>query len=80
MHNELNNEMLVQIGDQIKRLRKEKRMSVRLLAKEANLSYGTVWRMENGQQNFTITTFSTICRILDTYIDIHIFPISQKGS
>ncbi len=48
----------------LKRLREDRVLSQRELARMANLAYGTVWRLENGYPEARTRTIRKIARVL----------------
>jgi transcriptional regulator with XRE-family HTH domain len=48
----------------LKRLRRDKVLSQRELARMANLAYGTVWRIENGYPEARTSTIRKIAEVL----------------
>lgn len=48
----------------LKRLREDSVISQRELAREAKLSYGTVWRLENGHPNARPATIRKLAAVL----------------
>lgn len=49
---------------ELKRLREERVLSQRELARMADLAYGTVWRLENGFENAHPQTIRKIAEVL----------------
>jgi transcriptional regulator with XRE-family HTH domain len=50
--------------DKLKRLREERVLSQRELARMADLAYGTVWRLENGYPEARTSTIRKIAKAL----------------
>ena len=49
----------------LKRLREDRVLSQRELARMANLAYGTIWRLENGYPEARTSTIRKIAEVLE---------------
>ena len=55
------------LGEQIKRIRKEKKMSVETIAKQLGVSVSTIYRYENSSiEKIPVQVFEKLCDILET--------------
>lgn len=52
------------IGDEIKKLRKEKKLTQSELAEKCNLSKNAIWNYENNKRNPTVNTLNKIGEVL----------------
>lgn len=64
MKKELNN-----LGKRIKKLREEKGLSIRELARKSNLSPASIIEIEKGERNFRFTTLYEISNGLSLELD-----------
>lgn len=55
---------LVEIGNKIKAVRQEKKITVRQLGEMCDMDYSSLSRLENGQRNFYILTLKAIADAL----------------
>ena len=63
--------ILSELGERIKTLRKERKLSQEELAKRAGISRNTLSKLENGYvANISIVTFEKVLNILGYQIDI----------
>jgi transcriptional regulator with XRE-family HTH domain len=63
--------ILSELGERIKTLRKERKLSQEELAKRAGISRNTLSKLENGYiANISIVTFEKVLNILGYRIDI----------
>ena len=63
--------ILSELGERIKTLRKERKLSQEELAKQAGISRNTLSKLENGYiANISIVTFEKVLNILGYQIDI----------
>ncbi len=60
------------VGKKIKKLRKEKKMNAKVLAKEAGISYGMLSLLESGSTQGSVETLRKIAKVLNTTI-AHLF-------
>ena len=58
-------DLLIEIGRRLKQARKERGLTVRRLGELAQLDYGHISRMENGQMDFHISTIKKIADVLE---------------
>lgn len=65
MHTE---EVLIKMGQQIKRIRKEQQLSQMQLAEKCNFEKASMSRIESGQSNVTISTLEKISDALNVPI------------
>lgn len=56
------------IGNQIRSLREERKMSRRELAREAGIAPSALWSIERGESNFLISTLAKIACALGVHI------------
>ncbi len=57
---------LFDVGSKIKRLRQEKGLTAKSLAKSANISVGMLSQLENGSTQGSVETLRKIAKVLDT--------------
>lgn len=69
-------EMLAEIGRQLKKFRKEKKQGYIDAAKGVGVSKNTLYRMEEGEINFQ---FTTLLQVLD-YYNVSIYDFFQQPS
>lgn len=60
---------LKKIGQNVKRLRSLKGLTMQLLADKTYLSIVTIWKLENGKGNIRPTSLNRVARALDTTIE-----------
>ena len=56
--------LLKTLGQRIKNLRKEKKMSQYVVAKKCNMDFGSYSNIENGKRNVTVFTLQRIIKVL----------------
>lgn len=61
-------EVLIKMGQQIKRIRKEQQLSQMQLAEKCNFEKASMSRIESGQSNVTISTLEKISKALSVPI------------
>lgn len=56
MSNYKGSEILIRLGENVKRLREKKGFSLRQLAAECNVDHSVISKIEKGDRNITVTT------------------------
>ena len=74
--------ILSEIGNKIKSLRKEKKVSQETLSKRVGISRNTLSKLENGYiANISIVTLDRVLNVLGYQLDIKpINPFAKEGS
>jgi transcriptional regulator with XRE-family HTH domain len=67
------------IGDQIRRLRTERGLTLKALAEVAGTSAPTMHRYENGWDRFELRTLRKIASALGASLDVRMIPTSEPG-
>lgn len=65
------NKYLKQLGNNLRRIRKEKGLTMEILANEAEIEYRQIGRIERGEVNTSIISLLRIAEILK--VDIKVF-------
>ncbi len=68
-----NKEFLIKLGENLRKIRNERKLSQQELADNCNVDKSTIYRIEKGQINPTITTVINICDVLK----IDIFELTK---
>jgi transcriptional regulator with XRE-family HTH domain len=72
------NVFLRNVGDNVRRLRSQKKMTQEALAYEANLNPAFFGRVERGQKNATTETWYKIANVLDVPM-MELFAVEKQG-
>ncbi len=79
MQNVKNTELLISFGQNLRKLRKKKELSMKHLADLANLEYSQVARIERGVINTTISSAYAIANALEVPLNkLFEFEVSKK--
>lgn len=69
MNTSRNKEYIIAFGDQIRKLRKEKGISMEKLAEQADIEYSQIAKIEKGKINTTISTVFTLANALNLPVE-----------
>jgi transcriptional regulator with XRE-family HTH domain len=62
-----NNDFLVQLGKQVEKSRKKKKLSYRKLAQNCNIDYSDISKIEKGKANITMLTLLELAKGLEIH-------------
>lgn len=65
-----NKKLITQFGKRVRKLRQERKISMRHLADLADIDYTQIAKIENGKINTTISTAYAISQALDITIEV----------
>ncbi|HET6243582.1 MAG: helix-turn-helix transcriptional regulator [Bacteroidetes bacterium] len=69
MNTTRNKEYIIAFGEQIRKLRKEKSMSMEKLAEQADIEYSQIAKIEKGKINTTISTVFNLANALQLPVE-----------